>query len=101
MAVTLASCGDSLNSLAGPETGQVYGLVCTDVASLSAAVEQPASQAVLVSEGDCTILRTPANVKILKTVMMPGSGKYSQFEYGVQGKTKRLWISTARVRAVG
>ncbi len=98
LAAALAGCGGSLDSLDGPESGLVYGLVCTEVASLSAATEMPASQAALVSEGDCTILRTPVTVKITKTVMMPGTGKFSQFEYPVQGKTRRVWISTAKIR---
>ena len=52
----------------GPETALVNGLVCTEVASLAAAV------------------------------MMPGIGKYSQFEYPVQGKARCVWISAAKVR---
>lgn len=98
MLATVAGCGGSLNSMDGPESGMVYGLVCTEVASLTAATEIPASQAALVSDGECTILRTPVNVKIVKTVMMPGNGKFSQFEYPVQGKARRVWISTAKIR---
>ena len=99
LTAALADCdGSSLNSLDGPESGLVYGLVCTEVASLNAAAEVPASQAALVSDGECTILRTPVTVKFVKTVMLPGTGKFSQFEYPVQGKNRRVWISTAKIR---
>jgi hypothetical protein len=92
------ACSKSLNSLEGPETGLVSGFVCKDMPVLSAAVEVPAMQSTFISEGKCVNLRSSVSVKFVRTVMMPGDGKYSQFEYAADGKNLKLWISTAKVR---
>ncbi len=87
-----------MNSIEGPEAGTVAGLVCDDLAILSAAVEMPAIQGSLVQEGKCLNLRGRVKVEFLRTVMMPGDGKYSQFEYSAKEKTLKLWIKTSNVR---
>src|SRR5688572_27600287 len=76
-----AACSKSLDSIDGPETGTVAGLVCDDLAILGAAVEMPAIQGKLVQEGKCLNIRNRVKVEFVRTVMMPGDGKYSQFEY--------------------
>jgi len=91
-------CSKSLDSVDGPEVGMVFGLVCNDLAVLTAAVEVPAIQNTLVKDGKCLNLRTRAKVSFLRTVMMPGDGKYSQFEYTAEGKALKLWIRTSNVR---
>lgn len=94
----LPGCGGSLDTLDGPLSGSVAGLVCIDVSTLEAAAEVPAVADSLVAAGKCLQLRSPAKVDFLRTVMMPGDGKYSQFEYHQGSKTVKLWISTAKVK---
>lgn len=94
----LAGCGGSLDTMDGPTTGTVTGLVCNDVATLGAATLVPATAGSLVADGKCLQIRSPARVDFLRTVMMPGDGKYSQFEYHQGNKTLKLWISTAKVK---
>src|SRR5688572_19665633 len=94
------ACGGSLDSIDGPEAGSVAGLVCDDLAILSAAVEMPAIQGKLVQEGKCLNIRNRVKVEFVRTVMMPGDGKYSQFEYSSKEKTLKLWIKTSNVRGV-
>ena len=92
------ACSKSLDSVDGPEVGNVSGLVCSDLPTLSAAVEMPAIKDTLVKEGKCRNLRTRVKVNFLRTVMMPGDGKYSQFEYKPEEKNLTLWIKTSNVR---
>jgi hypothetical protein len=94
-----AACS-KLDSIDGPEAGSVAGLVCDDLAVLSAAVEVPAIQSKLVQEGKCLNIRNRVKVEFVRTVMMPGDGKYSQFEYAAKEKTLKLWIKTSNVRGV-
>jgi hypothetical protein len=96
----VAACSKSLDSIDGPEAGSVAGLVCDDLAVLSAAVEMPAIQGKLVQEGKCLNIRNRVKVEFVRTVMMPGDGKYSQFEYAAKEKTLKLWIRTSNVRGV-
>jgi hypothetical protein len=91
------ACSKSLDSVDGPEVGMVSGLVCNELPVLTAAMEVPGIQNTLVSEGKCRNLRTRAKVDFLRTVMMPGDGKYSQFEYKAEDKTLKLWIRTNNV----
>jgi hypothetical protein len=98
--LAVAACSKSLDSIDGPAAGSVAGLVCDDLASLSAAVEIPAIQGKLVAEGKCLNLRNRAKVEFVRTVMMPGDGKYSQFEYSAKDKTRKLWIRTSNVRSI-
>jgi hypothetical protein len=99
LACMLAACGGSLDSQNGPASGMVSGLVCQDVATLSAAVTVPAAQGTFISEGKCVNLRA-ARVDFVRTVTMPGDGQYSQFEYEEKGKSRKLWIRTSMVRGV-
>jgi len=98
MLLCISACGDSLNSQKGPQSGLVTGVVCIDLPTLAAAIQMPAVQGTLVSEGKCLRLERSEQVKILRTVMMPGDGKYSQFELASKGSTKKMWISSARLR---
>jgi len=93
-----AACSKSLDSIEGPATGTVAGLVCNDLGLLTAAVETPAIQGALVQDGKCLNIRNRVKVEFVRTVMMPGDGKYSQFEYGTKQKTQKLWIRTSNVR---
>ncbi|MES2625648.1 MAG: hypothetical protein V4628_10240 [Pseudomonadota bacterium] len=92
------ACSKSLDSVDGPQTGNVSGLVCNDLPTLSAALEVPAVQSTLIKDGKCLNLRSRAKVDFVRTVMMPGDGKYSQFEYEADNKTSKLWIRTSNVR---
>ena len=94
----LVACGGALDSVEGPKTGAVSGFVCNDLPTLSAGVEVPAIQNTLIKDGKCLHLRTRAQVNFVRTVMMPGDGQYSQFEYVAQGAAQKLWIRTANVR---
>lgn len=98
MLLCISACGDSLNSQKGPKSGLVTGVVCIDLPTLAAAMEMPAVQGTLVSEGKCLKLDRSEQVKVLRTVMMPGDGKYSQFELASKGSMKKMWISTAKLR---
>ncbi|MFP6805883.1 MAG: hypothetical protein VB957_01610 [Pseudomonadales bacterium] len=98
----LSACGGSLNSLADPERGMVSGLVCNDLPLLLAATE-PAIERALIQEGKCIKIRNymPREVEFVRTVMMPGDGKYSQFELETEHKTQKMWIQTVRAKQTG
>ena len=98
IAISGVACSDSLNSMDGPKSGTVSGLVCNDLPTLAAVSEVPAIRNSLISEGKCSNLTRRAGVKVLRTVMMPGDGKYSQFETTVRGNTKKLWARTSYIR---
>ena len=97
LVMSCAACSKSLNSVEGPQAGKVYGMACVDLASLAAATEMPAIQSQLVKEGKCFSIGSSLQVHVLKTVMMPGDGKYSQFEYPDGGRHHTLWIATDKV----
>lgn len=95
--VLLSGCNKSLDNLGGPEAGQVQGLVCNDIATLQAVEEVPATKAHLVQQGMCVDLRSPTLARVIRTVEMPGRGRYSQFTLGAApGDT--YWIRTDRIR---
>lgn len=94
----VAACSKALDSIEGPSTGTVAGLVCNDLGLLTAAVATPAIQGALVQDGKCVNIRNRVKVEFVRTVMMPGDGKYSQFEYSAKQKTQKLWIRTSNVR---
>ena len=98
IALTGVSCGRNLNSLDGPSSGTVSGLVCSDLPSLTAVNEFPTIRDTFINDGKCLRLRRQSGVKVIRTVMMPGDGKYSQFEAIVSGNTKKLWIKTSSIR---
>ena len=98
IAITGVACSDNLNSLDGPKTGTVSGLVCNDLPTLTAVFEFPAISNAYISEGKCLRLPRRVGVKVLRTIMMPGDGKYSQFETIVSGHTQRLWIKTSDIK---
>lgn len=98
IAISGVACSDNLNSLDGPSSGTVSGLVCNDLPSLTAVFEFPIIRDTYISEGKCLRLPRRKGVKVVRTVMMPGDGKYSQFETKVSGKTKKLWIKTSSIR---
>lgn len=97
LATTLMACGGSLDTQDGPTTGTVSGVVCQDVSTLGAVAMVPETRSAFIREGKCVNLRA-AKVNFVRTVTMPGDGKYSQFEYEDKGKTRKLWIRTALVR---
>jgi hypothetical protein len=97
LAAILVACGGSLDTQDGPTSGTVSGVVCQDVSTLSAVATVPESQAAFIREGKCVNLRG-ARVNFVRTVTMPGEGKYSQFEYADKGTSRKLWIKTALVR---
>jgi hypothetical protein len=99
MAMFCVSCGQSMDSMGGPETGTVTGLVCSDLPVLKAVLEVPETAGVLIKDGKCLRINGNAKVAFIRTVMMPGDGKYSQFEYQQDKKTYKLWISTDDVRS--
>lgn len=94
---SFVSCNRSLDSLEGPEHGRVSGLVCNKLPTLSAALEMPVSQSALISEGHCTNLPYSMEVDVIRTVMMPGEGKYSQFTIRLQGQELTMWVQTNRI----
>jgi hypothetical protein len=96
-AMLCVSCGQSMDSMGGPETGTVTGLVCSDLPVLKAVLEVPETERILVKDGKCLRINGNAKVAFIRTVMMPGDGKYSQFEYQQGDKTYKLWISTDKV----
>lgn len=96
--LTCAACNKSLNTLDGPSTGTVSGLVCSSLPLLSAALESPISRSALVSQGQCMDLNRPEKAEVIRTVMMPADGKYSQFTIKVSGKIQKLWIQTSKIR---
>ena len=94
---SIASCNRSLDSLEGPKQGRVSGLICNKLPTLAAALEMPVSQSALISEGHCTRLAYSEEVKVIRTIMMPGDGKYSQFTISLQGRNITMWIRTSEI----
>lgn len=99
LTLSLVACDGSLDTQDGPTVGTVSGVVCQDVSTLSAVAEVPQAQSAFIQEGKCLALRAPAKVNFVRTVTMPGDGKYSQFEYEDKGKSRKLWIKTSLVRS--
>ncbi len=97
--VVILGCDGSLNSLEGPEEGMVSGLVCNDLPLLLAAVD-PTVKRALIQDGKCLDIRSymAKKVRFVRTVMMPGDGRYSQFELEVKRKVQKMWIQTARIK---
>ncbi|MBQ76196.1 MAG: hypothetical protein CMQ20_14415 [Gammaproteobacteria bacterium] len=100
--IACTACGGSLDSLEGPKSGKVSGLVCNDLQLLLAAAE-PAVQYALIEQGKCIKIRSYAakQVDIVRTVMMPGDQKYSQFELKEGAGQQKMWIPTARIKQTG
>jgi hypothetical protein len=94
------ACSRSLDSLEGPEHGQVSGLMCNKLPTLTAALEMPVSQQALISEGHCVRLAYSEKVDVIRTIMMPGDGKYSQFHITLEGKPNTMWIRTSEINPV-
>lgn len=97
---SILSCNRSLDSLEGPEHGRVSGLLCNDLPTLTAALEMPASQPALIDQGHCIRLPYSEEVDIIRTIMMPADGKYSQFTITVQGKKSQMWVKTSEISQV-
>lgn len=74
IAISGVACSDQLNSLDGPKSGTVSGLVCNELPTLTAVVEVPAIRGTFISEGKCLNLSRRVGVKVLRTVMVPGDG---------------------------
>jgi hypothetical protein len=77
----------------------VQGLVCTDIAILQAGEEVPETKGYLVEKGSCQDLRGVAQATMIRTVEMPGKGRYSQFELDDSSVTGKFWIRTEKIRA--
>lgn len=93
----LIACNDnSLNSLKGPKSGKVSGLLCNKLEILTAAREQPSVQGALIAKGHCMKVRSAKKVKVVRTVMMPADGKYSQILWPEDDK--KYWVRTAEIR---
>ena len=91
---------NSLDSLEGPSSGKVSGLLCDDLEILTAAQDSTVLQ-MMIGSGKCVkIPSTKAKqVQVIRTVMMPGNGKYSQVEVNNESGTKKMWIKTASIAA--
>jgi len=96
----IVSCNRSLDSLDGPRQGRVSGLLCNDLPTLTAALEMPISQPALIDQGHCIRLPYSEEVDVIRTIMMPADGKYSQFTITVQGKKSEMWIKTSEISQV-
>ncbi len=94
----ISACGRSLNSLEGPDQGWVSGLICKQLPTLTAALEMPTSQSALIGAGHCVRLAYGQQVAVLRTIMMPGDGKYSQFTIALDGEEATMWIKTSELR---
>ncbi len=96
--LTCTACDGSLNSLGGPKKGLVSGLVCHDLPLLTAA-HDPLVRRALLAEGKCIRIRSymKQEVRIIRTVMMPGDQKYSQFELADDDRVEKMWIPTSRI----
>ena len=97
---SIAACSRSLDSLEGPARGRVSGLACNKLPTLTAALEMPISQSALIDEGHCFWLAYSEEVEVIRTIMMPGDGKYSQFTITLQGRNTTLWIKTSEIAQV-
>lgn len=97
-ALLCSGCNKSLDNLGGPEAGQVQGMVCSDIATLQTAEEFPVTRAQLLQQGKCVELRSSALAKVIRTVEMPGKGRYSQFTLDGAAPGGKFWIRTDRIR---
>lgn len=93
----LASCDtNSLNSLQGPKSGKVSGLLCEKLEILTAARETPVIRNQLIAKGHCIDARNAMKVKVIRTVMMPADGKYSQILWPKD--EKKYWVRTEEMK---
>lgn len=97
--LALSACERSLHSLDGPFVGLVTGLACNEIAALEAVAMLPAASRQLVREGKCVELRRPREVQVLRTVELPGQGRYAQFELVENAGTRTLWTIATSICA--
>ncbi|MDH5435346.1 MAG: hypothetical protein OEX83_01185 [Gammaproteobacteria bacterium] len=97
LVLLLTSCdSNSLNSLQGPKSGKVSGLLCSKLEILTAARENPVIRNQLVSKGHCIDARNAMKVKVVRTVMMPSDGKYSQILWPKDDR--KYWVRTEEMK---
>jgi len=97
LVVLLSACDDNnLDSLKGPKSGKVSGLMCNDLEILLAARETEIVRSAMLENGKCKNVRYAKQVQVSRTVMMPTDGKYSQILWP-KGDEK-YWIRTDRIK---
>lgn len=94
----LAGCSDSLHTLDGPKSGKASGVLCDELEVLTAATDSTVLE-MMTASGRCFKFTNSKQVKVIRTVMMPGDGKYSQVSYSDKGKDRKLWIKTSSIKA--
>ena len=96
--ILLMACdgGNSLNSLNGPKTGKVSGLMCDKIENIAAAREKDIFREALISKGHCMERSSWVKVEVVRTVMMPADGKYSQIIWPKDDK--KYWVRTEEIR---
>ena len=92
----LVSCSNSLDTLDGPKSGKASGLLCDQLEVLAAAADSSVLE-MMTASGRCLKFTNPKQVTVVRTVMMPGDGKYSQVRSD-QGKDRKLWIKTSSIK---
>ena len=93
----LSACDDNnLNSLKGPESGRVSGLMCNDLEILLTARENDIVRNVMLENGKCINTRYAKKVKVERTVMMPTDGKYSQILW--PKNDGKYWVRTDDIK---
>lgn len=92
----IASCERSLDSVEGPVAGTVWGVACIDLATLNALRDVPEMEGKFIKNGSCQSLHGD-KVKVLRTVHMPGTGKYSQLELADQSSVRKLWVASSKL----
>ncbi|MFQ5470815.1 MAG: hypothetical protein ACE5EH_10990 [Gammaproteobacteria bacterium] len=95
----LAGCGHSLDSLDGPDSGKVSGIICESL-ELLAASKDASVHKVLIDQGGCVKINSSdeQTVKVIKTTMLPGDQKYSQIEYKGEESDRKMWIATSKIK---
>ena len=93
----LPACdGKNLNSLEGPKSGKVSGLLCNDLQVLLTAREQEVVRNVMLEHGKCIDVKYAKKVKVARTIMMPTDGKYSQVLW--PKKDEKYWVRTDEIK---
>jgi len=96
LVLIVSACDSNLNTLDGPKSGKVSGLMCTDLETMLAAREHDVVRTAMLDKGKCRDERNAMQVTVESTVMMPTDGKYSKIIWPKDGKA--YWVRTEAIK---
>jgi len=97
LVVLLSACEENnLDTLKGPKSGKVSGLMCNDLDILLAARDTEIVRNAMLENGKCKSVRYAKEVQVSRTIMMPTDGKYSQIQWPTDNK--KYWVRTDKIK---